>query len=174
MAFFDKLRDKTSEMLEISKLNNKINEEKSKIAAQKTALADLYWAKFESGEQLTDEAMACCNAIKASYEAIEELNQKIIKLKEEPPQAAAATAGTAQPNTEGVESASCTACGSQVLLGKKFCPECGTPIAPPEPAAKDEPMHCSSCGEVVSPGKKFCSECGAPIQEENEANQSNL
>ena len=171
MAFFNKLRDKTNEMLEVSKINNKINEEKSKIATQKTKLADLYWARFEGGEQLNDEAMECCIAIRASNEAIQAFNQEIIKIKEEPPQTAAATAGPAQQNTTAEESIPCGACGSSVLFGKKFCPECGTPITPPEPATEEvpvilteEPMHCASCGEVVPPGKKFCSECGAPMQ----------
>lgn len=171
MAFFDKLKDKTSEMLEISKINNKINEEKNKIAAQKTQLANIYWARFEAGEQLHDEAMACCIAIRASNDAIEAFNQEIVKIKEEPPQAAAITIGPAQPNTAAAEDVPCAACGSPVLPGKKFCPECGAPIAPPEPAAEEAPsvlieetIHCASCGEIVPVGKKFCSECGAPVQ----------
>ena len=129
MAFFDKLRDKTSEMLEISKINNKINAEKNKIAAQKTNLADLYWARFVAGEQLNDEAMECCNIIKECNEVIQAFNQEIIKLKEEPLQtAAAATVGPAQPDTATEEELTCASCGSQVLCGKKFCSECGAPI----------------------------------------------
>ncbi|MGI6142015.1 MAG: hypothetical protein ACOYEH_09855, partial [Caldicoprobacterales bacterium] len=84
MAFFDRIKEKTGDMIEISKLNGKINDEKKKIAANKAALAEYYWAKFESGELLDSEAAAICTAIAASYDAIQGYNQEIQKIKEEP------------------------------------------------------------------------------------------
>lgn len=38
-------------------------------------------------------------------------------------------------------------------VGARFCPSCGSPIAP---------SACSSCGEALTPGARFCAACGAP------------
>jgi hypothetical protein len=44
------------------------------------------------------------------------------------------------------------------VQGAKFCPECGTKIEQPAPA----PTHCPNCGAEAK-GAKFCSECGTKI-----------
>ncbi|MDQ3645806.1 MAG: AAA family ATPase, partial [Actinomycetota bacterium] len=38
--------------------------------------------------------------------------------------------------------------------GRKFCAECGGPLALP----------CPSCGSANEPGEKFCGDCGAPLE----------
>lgn len=176
MAFFDKLKDKTNDLLEISKLNGKINDEKSKIEANKAKLAEYYWAKYESGETLDTEAMVYCTAIQECNVAIENFNLEIVKIKEEPPaeapvqaQPSSSIVGATAGATEGV--ANCPACGTEVKLGKKFCPDCGTPIPPPAPIAvetkveaESKPSYCTSCGSLLPVGKKFCSECGAAMK----------
>jgi class 3 adenylate cyclase/predicted ATPase len=47
----------------------------------------------------------------------------------------------------------CTACGTANEAGRKFCKECGTPLA----------MSCPSCGAANAPDSKFCGECGAAL-----------
>ena len=47
----------------------------------------------------------------------------------------------------------CAACGAQNASGKKFCTECGAPLA----------GACPSCGAAVTGSEKFCGECGAPL-----------
>jgi len=47
----------------------------------------------------------------------------------------------------------CTSCGSPNEAGRKFCGECGAPLA----------VACASCGTPNAPGVKFCGECGAPL-----------
>jgi hypothetical protein len=49
----------------------------------------------------------------------------------------------------------CATCNEEIPEGKKFCPECGTPVSA---VAK-----CKSCGAEITPGKKFCAECGTPV-----------
>ena len=62
-----------------------------------------------------------------------------------PQQQAAATAAAAN----------CSACGVEV--GKaRFCPECGTPTAPPK-------LTCTDCGHQPEGRPKFCPECGAKM-----------
>ncbi|MEA2174246.1 MAG: hypothetical protein QOD00_1838 [Blastocatellia bacterium] len=54
-----------------------------------------------------------------------------------------------------IASPSCSSCGSPV--GKaKFCPECGTPAAPPR-------ATCAGCGHQPESPTKFCPECGAKM-----------
>lgn len=49
----------------------------------------------------------------------------------------------------------CGGCSAEV--GKaKFCPECGTPTAPPRPT-------CTGCGHQPEGSPKFCPECGSKM-----------
>ena len=47
----------------------------------------------------------------------------------------------------------CHACGTENEDGRKFCGECGAPLA----------VVCTACGTRNSPGAKFCGECGATL-----------
>ena len=60
--------------------------------------------------------------------------------------------------------ASCTSCGHDVT-GKKFCPECGTPVHPTEsvPNAYDAQNVCPRCNGIVKPGAAFCMHCGSSL-----------
>ena len=66
---------------------------------------------------------------------------------------AGATIGA--PAQKPSAAARCSSCDAEV--GKaKFCPECGTPTAPPRPT-------CVACGHQPEGGPKFCPECGAKM-----------
>src|SRR6516162_2318151 len=47
----------------------------------------------------------------------------------------------------------CSKCGSDNREGRKFCAECGTPLA----------ATCAKCGAVNEHNEKFCGECGAAL-----------
>jgi class 3 adenylate cyclase/tetratricopeptide (TPR) repeat protein len=47
----------------------------------------------------------------------------------------------------------CSACGTENEPGRKFCKECGAPLAIP----------CPSCGTPNSGDSKFCGECGSAL-----------
>src|SRR3989442_9036921 len=47
----------------------------------------------------------------------------------------------------------CSSCGTENEAGRKFCSECGSPLA----------HACPACGAANSPGAKFCGECGSPL-----------
>src|SRR6266540_1742686 len=47
----------------------------------------------------------------------------------------------------------CPTCATENEPGRKFCAECGGPLA----------LACPSCGSANSPGVKFCGECGASL-----------
>ena len=156
MAFFDKLGeitknvgDKTNDMIEINKLNSKIKTERTAIETVKAELGALYWAKFEAGTQLDDDAAELCAKIKGSFEAIAGFEAEIKRIKEEnekkpEPAPAAAVPAASTPVAEGTFCPSC---------GAKFCPECGSPAAPVK-------RICPACGAELAEGAKFCPECG--------------
>jgi class 3 adenylate cyclase/predicted ATPase len=47
----------------------------------------------------------------------------------------------------------CPGCGAANPEGKKFCGDCGTPLA----------VRCTVCEVENPPGKKFCADCGAAL-----------
>ena len=47
----------------------------------------------------------------------------------------------------------CTQCGKVNEAGRKFCIECGEPLA----------IGCPTCGEPIPAGAKFCGECGTRV-----------
>lgn len=63
--------------------------------------------------------------------------------------------------------ANCTSCGADVT-GKKFCPECGTPVQPPATmSASSQPASlsiCPRCNGEVKPGAAFCTNCGQDLR----------
>src|SRR6516165_11967569 len=47
----------------------------------------------------------------------------------------------------------CFKCGTESTSGRKFCPECGSPLS----------NGCTKCGADNSTTAKFCEDCGAPL-----------
>ena len=48
----------------------------------------------------------------------------------------------------------CASCGAENRGGRKFCSQCGTPLA----------FRCPSCGAANEPGDAFCGDCGASLE----------
>ena len=47
----------------------------------------------------------------------------------------------------------CSKCRADNREGRKFCAQCGSPLA----------AKCPSCGASNEPGERFCGECGATL-----------
>jgi predicted amidophosphoribosyltransferase len=47
----------------------------------------------------------------------------------------------------------CSSCGRVNRAGRRFCGECGAPLA----------LQCSQCSAENQPGEKFCGGCGAAL-----------
>src|SRR5512145_2948790 len=47
----------------------------------------------------------------------------------------------------------CPSCGTENREGRKFCSQCGTPLA----------LACPTCGAPNEPDERFCGECGAAL-----------
>ena len=50
--------------------------------------------------------------------------------------------------------AGCASCGQDIPAGARFCPFCGTAVAP---------QSCFSCGVPLVAGAAFCASCGTPV-----------
>src|SRR5262249_30691482 len=49
----------------------------------------------------------------------------------------------------------CASCGTENDQGRKFCMECGKPLA----------RACPVCGSPNPPAAKYCGECASPLQD---------
>lgn len=66
---------------------------------------------------------------------------------------AAQAAASPQPQEAApVATMSCANCQSPIVVGSKFCPECGTATQ----------RHCTNCNASLPPAAKFCADCGTP------------
>lgn len=165
MAFFDKIGeiaknvgDKTSEVIEVNKLNSKINGEETVISSLKTQMGEFYWNQYAAGEQLAPEAMECCTAIQASLDKIEAIRAEIqnIKIAKEIP------LSEVPPQPSGKEMI-CPSCQTVCPENTKFCKECGSKLEQPEEPAVEVGVVCTSCQTVNENGTKFCKECGTQL-----------
>lgn len=161
MAFFDRfskaaknVTNRGVDMVENTRLNAKIGNDKAAIEAVKTRIGDLYWKRFEDGILLDDEVTKMCLEITEIQKAITGLQDEInaINAKQEREDEAAANA------------VKCPSCGAAVATGAKFCGVCGTkieaiPVEPEDPMNPDI-LICGACGAENPLGIKFCVECG--------------
>ena len=57
----------------------------------------------------------------------------------------------------------CSACGSPLKDGAKFCEVCGAPVAVKR---IEQERFCAQCGNLLKPGTKFCEICGREVPQE--------
>lgn len=93
MALFDKLNldklntvaknigDKTSDVIETTKLGAKVNMEKSSAEAQLKKIGAYYYKVFIEGGQVAPEVMEFCTAAKVHYDAAEAAQAEIDGIK---------------------------------------------------------------------------------------------
>ncbi len=165
MAFLDKLNtftknvsDKANDVIELTKLNGKINSEKAEIDSLLKQIGNHYYEKHTAGEAVDSEISELIAAVDAHNAAIRETEAQIKALREEPAAVAPAAAVPAAAPVGGIV---CPSCGKQNVSGTKFCSECGSKLEAP---AQPQQKVCPSCGASVAEGIKFCSECGAKME----------
>jgi membrane protease subunit (stomatin/prohibitin family) len=56
----------------------------------------------------------------------------------------------------------CQNCQGVIPDGKRFCPDCGTPVPQGQGASAPKTITCDKCGTVIPDGAKFCPDCGDP------------
>lgn len=156
MAFFDKLNDlaknigdKTNDVIETTKLNTKINSEKSAISELMRQIGELYYEKYTAGEQTLPETAELCAAIDTHNQAISAAQAEIEKLKSESIPSVAPTMAS------GIN---CPTCNTVNAPGTKFCQQCGAKLE------QTLIKVCPNCGAQINNGARFCNDCGTKIE----------
>lgn len=118
---------KSSELVEVTKLNINIGAEEDKIEKVYADIGKMTYASFARGEQISEAYKVNCEKIKSFEDNVNKMKQKILELK----------------NTK-----LCLGCGEELELSIAFCSKCGTkqevvkqePVVPVEPVepSKDE------------------------------------
>ena len=81
--FAKNVSDLAEDSLEMSRLNSQINSFKSDIEKSRSELADFYWSKFVTGQQLDEEAMLICEKIVSFQDAVHTLQRQVEQVKED-------------------------------------------------------------------------------------------
>ena len=121
MAFLDKLNDiaknigdKTSDVIETTKLSAKIMAEKKEARDELEKIGTYYYEFYAKGGQVAPEVVELCKTVKTHYDAAERFQAEIDRIKAE---------------EESTKKKFCPVCGIEVAVDAKFCPACGEMLA---------------------------------------------
>lgn len=95
---------KSSEVVEVTKLNLSIGAEEDKIKKLYTEIGKSIYETYAKGEAVGEEFKGQCDIIRSYEDNIKEMKAKILELK---------------------EMKLCSACGAELETGIAFCPKCG-------------------------------------------------
>jgi len=140
---------KSSELVEITKLNVNISSEEDKIQKLYSQIGKLVYEKYVSTGAVDNELKELCETISGHEETIKGLREKIMQIK-----------GTRQ----------CINCGTEMERNQIFCSKCGTknelaqePVAE-APAAEADTVTCPNCSTQLPVGTSFCTNCGTKLE----------
>lgn len=136
---------KSSELVEITKLNVSIGSEEEKIQKLYAKMGKKIYEIFSSGSEVEDIFEEDCEAIKKHQQNIEILKQKIREIK----------------NVKV-----CPNCGIEINKISVFCSKCGTKLKQEETDSQSTPSdkHCPSCNAKLPEDAEFCTNCGAKVE----------
>ena len=154
--------DKTSVLIEVTKLKNGISEEKKAIQAQYNKIGAICYEKYQLNEAVDTEIAELCAEVDLHQEAIREKEETIKAIAEELEAKKAARAAEAaeeeSSEEEAPEYAECPDCHAVKPGTNNFCGICGAKLV------VKKVRRCSVCGEELVEGKKFCPECGTKTE----------
>jgi DNA-directed RNA polymerase subunit RPC12/RpoP len=156
--------DKTANKMKIAKLQSKINAIRPGINAQKLKIGEYYWSIHHEDESFDPELASEFAAIGKLLEQIASIEAEIQGILADERLTELESAGSI-PVTSGETGEPCPACGSLNDSGAKFCFNCGSSLAKPEPDPEPlPPTVCANCGARMAPGAIFCGTCGAKAE----------
>jgi len=137
---------KSSELVEVTKLNMNVNSEEDKIQKIFNQIGKTVYDKFKTDGSIIPEFTELCESVKVHEDTVASLKQKILEVK----------------NIK-----SCVNCGAEMEAISQFCVKCGAkqPEAAQAPVFTQAPAGtiCPACGASVQTGSAFCTKCGTKI-----------
>jgi hypothetical protein len=163
--------DKTTNKVELVRLNSKLNAINSGINTQKLKIGDFYWSKIAAGEPCASELDEAVGTIKNYIAQADSVKFEIQAILDSERQAQFQTQ-TADENYRVGQQArsscagvSCPSCGAFNSDGAVFCFTCGKRIDGEIPAQNCAGVSCPSCGAFNADGAVFCFTCGKRIDQ---------
>lgn len=136
---------KSSDLVEVTKLNMSIGSEEDKIEKVYKEIGKIVYENYANGGNVEDAFIEKCKEI-ASYENnIKEMRNKVRELK----------------NVK-----TCPSCGEELDLEVMFCSKCGTKQETPQEEIQfkeTEGKACPGCNEVNETSAMFCCKCGTKL-----------
>lgn len=138
---------KSSELVEITKLNVNIGSEEDKIQKIYTQIGKAVYEKYSATGVVDTDVTESCEAIKVHEQNIKALKEKIMEVK---------------------SVKQCVSCGTEMDRAQLFCSKCGTKneIAPAQenaPGQASAVVVCPSCSATLPAGSAFCTTCGSKL-----------
>jgi predicted amidophosphoribosyltransferase len=143
---------KSSELVEVTKMNMNISSEEDKIKKIYYAIGKKVYENYCKDPEQYSQFSEECSEINAHMESIKKLKARILEAK---------------------NMRLCQGCGEEIGRDVVFCPKCGAkqePLQEKESAQPTEPSeshqhYCPSCGAAVSEEAVFCPGCGKNLKE---------
>ncbi len=138
---------KSEELIEIGKVRSKIRDAENDIEKIKMQIGETAYSKFKEGVATFPEAEDLCSGIDEALARIDDLEEKILRLK---------------------HIRICPECSTEVEDIVAFCSKCGHKFEdlPVEEDVEEGPegQKCNACGAVLEEGVAFCGKCGAKVE----------
>ncbi|GAE90082.1 zinc-ribbon domain-containing protein [Acetivibrio straminisolvens] len=145
---------KSSDMVEITKLNFNIGTEEDKIKKVYAQIGEIVYHSFEKGEEIPEDLKGLCEKIVASKKNIEKMKQQILRLK---------------------SIKICSSCNEELREEVVYCPKCGTRQEVDVAASEEskEENNAETCEQNDTENNTECSgesnsECNVEVDEEGE------
>lgn len=140
---------KSSELVEVTKLNMAIGSEEDKIEKLYGEIGKLIFERYGAEEEVDEDLKELCEKIGSHMSAIGDMKEKILELK---------------------KVKKCPGCNSEIEIDMAFCPRCGLKQEIPQPKAESTEEEetkalkiCQDCGAKNPAEASFCNECGARL-----------
>lgn len=137
---------KSSELVEVTKLNMSISSEEDKIEKLYLEIGKTIYESYAKGETTSELFAEKCKQIDEYNNNIKEMRNKILELKNEK---------------------ICPTCREELDRSVNYCSKCGTKqeiIEPPVFEAEEViEKKCQGCDSVVGEDSLFCTKCGTKL-----------
>ncbi len=140
---------KSSELVEVTKLNMNISSEEDKIEKLYLEIGKTIYESYAKGETTNELFVEKCKQIDLHNNNINEMRRKILELKHEK---------------------ICPNCREELDISALYCSKCGTKQEIIETPVAEEIVEkkCSECGSVVEEESLFCTKCGNKLEDEEQ------